>query len=278
MRINWARKRWWEVNKPISKRTRESLLRPARHSAQSSQRGLSLPQDHSSCHCLENAENAQALLWLSLMLLSWLNLPLINLSIHILLTCFKRWSSGRRVGAINSSLVCSYHWVPFTNRRVTVYYTVRGKVWKPLTTACFPFPAGCRQTVNSLNPLWYSSLTGYHLLCLAEPAPPPRAPSPHFSCSSAAPLPLQEASGLRHTVFSARNVPGSAGKPQSRHRVCRDGLPTARSVGKSTCQLPPAPHKPPNISGYSDWILAWLFNDRHSLRKMTVTSTLYPRT
>lgn len=118
----------------------------------------SLPQGHSSCRCLESADNAHAVLWLSLMPLSWLNLPLINLSIHILLTCFKRWSSGRRVGAINSSLVCSYHWVPFTNRRITIYYIVRGKVWKPFTTACFPFPAGCRQTVNSIkSPLIFKS-------------------------------------------------------------------------------------------------------------------------
>lgn len=132
--------------------------------------------------------------------------------------------------------------MPFTNRRVIIYYTVRGKVQKTFTTACFPFPGGWRQTLNSIKPPlilksdqtivcdpWQSPQRRPGLRARASPA------------SSTAPLPLQEASGLPHAVFSARNVPSSAGKPQSRHHVYHDGLPTARSVDKSTCQLPP-PH------------------------------------
>ena len=72
MRINWARKRWWEVNKPISKWTHESFLRPARHSAKSSQWGPLSPSGPFPllllAHCLESTENAQAFLWLSVML------------------------------------------------------------------------------------------------------------------------------------------------------------------------------------------------------------------
>lgn len=247
MRINWARKRWWEVNKPISKWTRESFLRPARHSAKSSQWGTSLPVrtiPPAAARPLlrKHWERTGFSLAICNAMLFWLNLPLDDLSVHFLLTCFKRWSSGRRVGAINSSLVCSYHWVPFTNRRVTIYYTVKGKVQKTFTTACFPFPGGWRQTLNSIKPpliLKSDGTTVYDPWQSPHRCPGLRARA--SPASSTAPLPLQEASGLLHTVFSARNVPGSAGTPQSRHRVYHDGLPTTRSVDKSTCQLPP-PH------------------------------------
>ena len=109
--------------------------------------------------------------------------PLINPSIHILLTCFKRWSSGRRVGAINSSLVCSYHWVPYTNRRVTIYHIVRGKVQKNVHHSMLSLPrrleTACQQhTALSDTQVW----RGCPLLSLAGPAPPARAPSPRASC------------------------------------------------------------------------------------------------
>lgn len=56
------------------------------------------------------------------MLFYWID-PLDPSPNHAQLTCFKRWSSGSRVGAINSSFVCSYHWVPFTNVKVQLQFT-----------------------------------------------------------------------------------------------------------------------------------------------------------
>lgn len=142
MRINWARKRWWEVNKPISKWTRV-ISQASSALSKELPVGTSLPVrtiPPAAARPLlrKHWERTGFSLAICNAMLFWLNLPFDDLSIHFLLTCFKRWSSGRRVGAINSSLVCSYHWVPFTNRTVIIYYTLGEKYKKHSPLHAFP--------------------------------------------------------------------------------------------------------------------------------------------
>lgn len=124
-------------------------------------------------------------------ILFWLNLPLPLISLNrIPLTCFKRWSSGRRVGAINSSLVCSYHWVPFTNVQEQPQF-IRGSYKEETSLLCTSSPQFLHRLSKGIKCSLVSSLKGPSLQSFEGPV----SPYTHFKPFSS------HASSTKHLHF-----------------------------------------------------------------------------